>query len=550
MVYEYGLVYKVIMFQLQPHQERVLTYHTRRILLYHGLGSGKTCTSIALAVAKQQPHKQMIIITPASLVSNYHDELRGSCGTHVGAEYNRFRIVSKDKLYHDYKDRTNVLCQELKNTVIVFDEVHRLLSYTNGKENQFFQHVLDCIGESSACVFLSATPITDPYKLVPLARFLLTPKEFKRSPLAGIRTAKQFFDRYSFQNTIRREQELVDMLKNRVSYFDRSQGPRVTHKDILCYVEPNTVQYKRYQSAMGHSIHMNKTITQEFLLSARQASNLVRGDRVCDRNQLKAHGIKFHTCLESITKRKGPFFVYSNFVTESGVNAFAGYLEHLYHYSDVKRLIIPYQSYAVLRNDEHRSDILERFNHVNNRDGRDINIIIGSPSSAEGLTLKKLREIHILDPHWMPTATDQIVARGVRYGSHNQVNYNEVRVFHYYAIPRDILSVDIHLKQLQVDKRKWLDKFNDVLKRAAIENQPSTSRGPIIVLHNSDSNHINHNNHNHPQPLQTRTQTPKRIRRITQLHRFNPRLLNQYTRRPRKRTIINLTKNNHIVNLT
>jgi hypothetical protein len=152
----------------------------------------------------------------------------------------------------------------------------------------------------------------------------------------------------------------------------------------------------------------------------------------------------------------------------------------------------------------------------------------------------------------MPTATDQIVARGVRYGSHNQVNYNEVRVFHYYAIPRGILSVDIHLKQLQVDKRNWLDMFNDVLKRAAIENQPSTSRGPIIVLHNSDSNH-NHNN-NHPQPPQTqpqpRIQTPKRIRRITQLHRFNPRLLDQYTRRPRKRTIINLTKNNNIVNLT
>ena len=583
------------MFRLQPHQERVLTYlnHVRRLLLYHGLGSGKTCTSIALAVANQQPDKRIVVITPASLVSNYQDELRGSCGNHVRAPFDRFWIVSKDKMYHDYKDRINVLCQELKNTVIVIDEVHRLLSYTDGKQNRFFQKILDRVGESSACVFLSATPITDPYKLVPLARFLLTPREFKRSSLADVRTSKKFFDRYSFQNTIRQEKELVDIFKNRVSYFEISQRPRVIEEDVECYMEGCTEQSRVYREAMGHDEEEEEgrrggrtttRITQEFLLTARQASNLVvrregeEEEAITEvgraRERLKARGIKFHTCLESVTDRKGPFFVYSNFVTESGVNAFAEYLERLYRYSDVvhpRRPVVPYRSFAVLRNDDNRSAILARFNSVANRDGREINIVIGSPSSAEGITLKKLREIHILDPHWMPTTTDQIIARGVRFQSHAQVNYNLVRVFHYYAVPRDpsLLSVDLHLKHLQLDKRRWLDMFTAVLKHAAIEQQPSTSRGgPAVITLNNNTNNNNKNknnnnnttthstsstndtsNNNAPHPVRPRN---RRIRRITQLHPFNPRLLNKFSkRRLRKKTVINLTDNNTtIVNLT
>lgn len=564
------------MFRLQAHQESVLNYlnHVNRILLFHGLGSGKTCTSIALALAKYQ-NNPIVVITPASLVSNYINELRGECGTHVRGRYEldvdieaRFRLVSKDKMYHDYKDRPEVLCNELKNTVIVFDEVHRLLSYRDAKEYTFFQKILDCLKESSKCVFLSATPITDPYKLVPLARFLLTPKEFKRSALARARTARMFFDRYSDRrDLIQNEQELIDLFRNRVSYYvvnNARNYPRVVNHETLCYIEQGTTQEKIYRTAMGmNPNHENQqtSVTQEFLLSARKASNMVRGEHVRDRAMLKDKGIKFHACLESIARRKGPFFVYSNFVTESGVDAFADYLEHLYHYSDANRLVVPYRSYAVLRaNDPDRHAILERFNSIDNRDGRNINIIIGSPNSAEGITLKRLREIHILDPHWMPTATEQIIARGVRYKSHDQVNYNTVHVYHYYAVPRDpsLLSVDLHIKQMQIDKKRWLSMFETVLQKAAIENQPSSSRGPVIHVTNSNSNNHrgndsqgnnsqSNNNNNGPVPRRQN----KKLRPITRLSPYNPRLLNRRKFKKRK-IIINLTRenNNNVVNLT
>ena len=62
-------------FSLLTHQKIVRDYLNlytpyRGLLLYHGLGSGKTCTSIAIAEGMKSG-KQVIIMTPASLKRNY-----------------------------------------------------------------------------------------------------------------------------------------------------------------------------------------------------------------------------------------------------------------------------------------------------------------------------------------------------------------------------------------------------------------------------------------------------------------------------------------------
>ena len=70
-------------FSLLTHQKIVRDYINlytpyRGLLLYHGLGSGKTCTSIALAEGMKNS-KRVIIMTPASLRANYIEELK-KCG--------------------------------------------------------------------------------------------------------------------------------------------------------------------------------------------------------------------------------------------------------------------------------------------------------------------------------------------------------------------------------------------------------------------------------------------------------------------------------------
>jgi len=73
-------------FSLLTHQKLVRDYINiytpyRGLLLYHGLGSGKTCSSIAIAEGIKTD-KRVIIMTPASLQANYRKELM-KCGDSI-----------------------------------------------------------------------------------------------------------------------------------------------------------------------------------------------------------------------------------------------------------------------------------------------------------------------------------------------------------------------------------------------------------------------------------------------------------------------------------
>ena len=70
-------------FELLTHQKIVSDYLNlyspyRGLLIYHGLGSGKTCTSIAIAEGMKSD-RPVFILTPASLSMNYMSELK-KCG--------------------------------------------------------------------------------------------------------------------------------------------------------------------------------------------------------------------------------------------------------------------------------------------------------------------------------------------------------------------------------------------------------------------------------------------------------------------------------------
>jgi len=80
------------------HQRIVKDYlnlHTpyRGLLLYHGLGSGKTCTSIAIAEGMKIPDKRIYILTPASLKMNYFSELK-KCGDELYKKKQYWEFVS------------------------------------------------------------------------------------------------------------------------------------------------------------------------------------------------------------------------------------------------------------------------------------------------------------------------------------------------------------------------------------------------------------------------------------------------------------------------
>ena len=87
-------------FSLLTHQEIVRDYLNlftpyRGLLLYHGLGAGKTCASIAIAEGFQSP-TQIVIMTPASLRQNYISELK-VCGNALYRVNQYWEFLSNDR---------------------------------------------------------------------------------------------------------------------------------------------------------------------------------------------------------------------------------------------------------------------------------------------------------------------------------------------------------------------------------------------------------------------------------------------------------------------
>ena len=84
-------------FDLLTHQKIVRDYLNlytpyRGLLLYHGLGSGKTCSSIALAEGMKSD-KQVIVLTPASLKMNFFSEMK-KCGDEMYKKNQFWEFIS------------------------------------------------------------------------------------------------------------------------------------------------------------------------------------------------------------------------------------------------------------------------------------------------------------------------------------------------------------------------------------------------------------------------------------------------------------------------
>ena len=104
-------------FSLLIHQKIVRDYINvytpyRGLLLYHGLGSGKTCSSIAIAEGMKND-KQIMVMTPASLRDNYIEELK-KCGDYLYKknQFWEFLSIKTNPSYVEYLSTILKISQE------------------------------------------------------------------------------------------------------------------------------------------------------------------------------------------------------------------------------------------------------------------------------------------------------------------------------------------------------------------------------------------------------------------------------------------------------
>ena len=107
-------------FKLMSHQKLVRDYISqytpyRGVLLFHGLGAGKTCSSIAIAEGLKTS-KQIIIMTPASLSMNYKQELK-KCGDDMYKKNQFWEFIYTNDLGDNKREIIDSLSQVLSLSV-------------------------------------------------------------------------------------------------------------------------------------------------------------------------------------------------------------------------------------------------------------------------------------------------------------------------------------------------------------------------------------------------------------------------------------------------
>jgi hypothetical protein len=126
--------------------------------------------------------------------------------------------------------------------------------------------------------------------------------------------------------------------------------------------------------------------------------------------------------------------------------------------------------------------ITERLKTRDNRHGEIIQLFMISESGAEGLDLKNIRKVHILEPHWNAALIDQIVGRAVRIDSHKNLPANErnVKAYIYLMEMTETQKAEIHMdvEQQTTDeilygitqrKRRINEAFFKTLKETAVD---------------------------------------------------------------------------------
>ena len=450
-----------------------------RLLLYHGIGTGKTRTSILICetLMKKNPKYKVNVILPARLKTNYIDELIILFGMKYRKEYKKFidpktsdydrskmrsffnniiekkyTIISYEVIINLFKksvDINSTLKKLTKNRILVIDEFHNLIAnyideknikemYDKNKlllKHKFIRalimrYISRYAHETCKMFFLTATPVFDNYM-----QFVELVKLLHKEPI---------------NENIKSIKELLPYIKGKVSYYeiaDRKDFPKVE-------IENELIPLSKEQEKTLINIQEGKNSKNEnddsesFMMKQRQACisvyDYTRIDKIL--RNLDKYAPKLKRLFNLIENNIGKHLIYSNFVQRC-LYIIKAYLDSKgwVNYLDNPQKYKKYKSYIIwdgTLKDKDKQDIKNILNSVRNIDGKIIRVILGSPSIKEGISFKHIQHFHQIDPVWNISAKEQIEGRCIRYKSHDDIDENsklkkKVIIHNYISVPLD-----------------------------------------------------------------------------------------------------------------
>ena len=250
---------------------------------------------------------------------------------------------------------------------------------------------------------------------------------------------------------------------------------------------------------------------------------------IFDIDRITDYSIKIKKLLEVIKQSQGIIFIYSQYI-QSGVIPLMLALEQNGYQQYSNNTILDYQGkiepisyqgesisecksrgkefkrakFIVITGtteiSKNNTEEIRRINEDDNKNGEEIKIIIGSVVASEGLDLKRIREIHVLDPWHHLNRMEQIIGRGIRYCSHSDLEvvehdekkYSKENVLIYLytgTLPDDDKdSIDISIYRRAEKKSVSIGEIELILKKNAIDCKLF---GDINIIGKNDVKPIN-----------------------------------------------------------
>jgi len=210
-------------------------------------------------------------------------------------------------------------------------------------------------------------------------------------------------------------------------------------------------------------------------------------------SELHIYSSKLKELLNNINNSPGNAFVYSNYVNQGGTSLIKqlllanNYAEYGYSNKNDKPTFILYDDTS---SPEDRERLRKIFNNSENKDGKNIKVIIGSPVISEGITLKNVNQVHILEPSWNMSRINQIIGRAVRHHSHDDLPLNRrfVEIYKYCSIKNNkkIRFIDKEKYILSEEKDRSNKQIERLLKMIAFDCNINTK-----LLTNKNNNEKN-----------------------------------------------------------
>lgn len=488
----------------------------KSLLIYHKIGAGKTCA--AILIGEQWKHKKnIILVCSASLVGNFYKEIRSECtgNNYVTKEEreklklldpstpnykNLIKDINKriDKYYSIYSYNKFVYLINKKkininNALLIIDEVHNIVSEYGSFYNTIYKFIHNA-PTNLRIIIMTATPIFDKPMELGLTINLLRPK--KLLPIGN-----EFNDKYidykiinnSINYSIKNINELAKSINGLISYYQGAPNyvfPTKKFKIVKCTM--NKYQYECYKSILKEEGNIKQLnilkLPNNFFIGSRIISNIAFPNKLINNMGLKAltsthmkldnlknFSIKFYYIIKRILKSTGTIFIYSNFREYGGLLTLVKILEY-YKFKNFLEHGVGKYRFAIWSGNEtteQKNKLRDIFNDYSNLNGSKIKIILGSPAIKEGISLLRVRQVHIIDPYWNISRLNQVIGRAIRFCSHKDIPKNKryVKVYMYLAVApeQNIKTIDEHIYDIALTKNNISKQFENIIKRTAID---------------------------------------------------------------------------------